>query len=253
MTQQHGLPFIEFFGAAGSGKSTLYRHLIGAARQSVCEGQVACYRALQGSGRGLGRVKALLGSHRTAASRSGDRKLLNTFGITPDCVELCNFVFEQFRVDPAVPQKYFDRISAFQGVVAHHSALQHARDTGNRPALFDEHFAQKCLAMSLHAPEPAAFIAGFVEHMPRAALYIGVETPFETAQARIRSRGHGAAAQRENHLAYDNWRILRDTLLARGLPVVCLDGTRPVAENSARLLHQPPLLPHAAAKLLPGA
>ncbi|MGB1142162.1 MAG: hypothetical protein ACPG1A_14770, partial [Halioglobus sp.] len=145
------------------------------------------------------------------------------------------FVFDNFRVSPEFPELYFERLRRFQSVVAQYSAICSYQDARSRPVIFDEFFAQKCLAMSFYVDDRQDFIAGFTQRMPKADLYVYVESPFELLRQRIIERGRNAREVREHDMALTIPRMILDALSALDANILSIDGTRPVSENVERL------------------
>lgn len=228
---------VEFLGPSGAGKSTICTQLLGTHRRELVLGSDACYETLRLKSPKSNPLKTWIATSlaRHQAKKTGDRQLFKTFGIPGDCVDLCNFVFEHFRVSPDSPDLYFERLRRFQSVVAQYSAVCSYRDLQSRPVVFDEFFAQKCLAMSFYVQDRQAFVAGFTERMPKADLYVYVESPFELLRRRIIDRGRNAREVREHDMALTIPRMILDALEGLGANIVSLDGTRPVIENVERL------------------
>ena len=228
---------VEFLGPSGAGKSTICAQLLGTHRHELVPGSDACYRTLRRESPKSNPLKTWFATSlaRHQAKKTGDRQLFKTFGIPDDCVDLCNFVFEHFRVSPDLPELYFERLRRFQSVVAQYSAVCSYRDKRSRPVVFDEFFAQKCLAMSFYVQDRQSFVAGFTKRMPKADLYVYVESPFELLRQRIIDRGRNAREVREHDMALTIPRMILDALAGQGANIVSLDGTRPVAGNVERV------------------
>ena len=225
--------FVEFLGASGSGKSTICRQLFEAHSRNIVVGQSACYDSLlQKTGKSQkirAYVKAVLAQYQ--AKRTGDRTLLKHFGIADECVDLCNFVFQNFRVDANFPQLHFDHLRRFQSTIAWYSALNYYHEEPARRIVFDEFFSQRCLAMVAYADDQKGFISDFVKYMPKAELYVYVDSPLAILKQRLMVRDKRSLTAPEQDIALHCRSLLNEVLSAQGENILRLDGTKPVAAN----------------------
>lgn len=168
---------------------------------------------------------------RKQSKKTGDRQLLKEFGLPDDCVDLCHFVFENFRVHPQMPMLYFERMRRFQSTLAQYSTLASRTDLADSIVAFDEFFTQRCLAMSIYADNQREFIANFFKCSPKAQLYVFVEAHPELVRERITRRGRNDWGLNEFDENFTGAVILKELLVSQSINVLTLSGSQSLEKN----------------------
>lgn len=237
--------FIEFVGPSGSGKSTIYREVIKSHRNDLTVGQEMAYQSLIRRAIKRRKLKAYFSAviARKQSKKTGDRQLLKEFGLPEDCVDLCHYVFENFKVHPKKPVLYFERIRRFQSTLAQYSTLASRPDLADGIVAFDEFFTQRCLAMSIYADNQREFISSFFKRAPKAQLYVFVEAHPELVRERITRRGRNNWGLHEFDENFTGAVILKELLVSERINVLTLSGSQSLEKNvslvSEALLNPP--------------
>lgn len=226
--------YTECFGAMGSGKSYLYKALLG--ETDVTSGRGVFLKEVFADGldwrrplrTALETAIYLLSTDRTWFFNY--KKYLKQGGvILPDAQDLMEYVrayFQHFNADEETINKRWGFLcdACCQYSVAVRKQPQ------DRRLIFDEFILQRCLSFALMLDEPADFIAGYIERAPCPKKLIVVTVDKTTSSLRISQRKKRHSVLEQERAYFCQWLILEE-LKKKGVNVLQLKGDAPVGLN----------------------